>query len=323
MPEPMSLNGLNPLEYEHPFDAKALDALQKTPGLDLLVRQWNKLAIERYCTILYTGSNLKVTKDGFPKIHRLLDKVCEVLNLAQRPALYLEWGYHINGFTIGVENPIIVLTSGAIDLLDEGELLYLIGHEVGHIKSRHTLYHQMGSFLPVLADKFGRATLGLGELLSAPLQLALLWWQRMSELTADRAGLLASQDIDLATRVMMKWSGMPLKYYGEMQFETFVQQAKEFEALDYNVLNRAVKYLTKMESTHPWTVMRAAELLRWIEGGDFHRILKRQTTDRVFKKYEGNLVFCRKCGLRLDGPERFCPTCGSQLRELANSQAEP
>ena len=316
---PIVLPGLHPYEYEHPFDAKALDALQVTPGLDTLVRQYNKLAVERVITVQYTGSNLRITPENYPKIHAMLDQVCSTINLPARPDLYLEWGYHINGFTAGIDHPIIVLTSGAIDLLSDDELLYLIGHEVGHIKSRHTLYHQMASYLPVIVDWVGRATFRLGqgaaELAVAPLQLALLRWSRMSEFTADRAGLLACQNTTTAAKVMMKWAGMPISHYEDMKLDTFIAQAKDFEKLDYEKLNKAIKFLSIMNSSHPWTVMRCAELLRWIESGEYQRVVDRTTADRLNIRHDNNAQFCRKCGYRLEGKERFCNSCGQQLRE--------
>ncbi len=315
MAEPRPITGLHPYEYEHPFDAMALDSLHSTPGLDTIVRQYNKQAVERMITVQYTGSNLCITPENYPNIHAMLDAVCTTINLPSRPDLYLEWGYHINGFTIGVDHPIIVLTSGAIDLLSQDELLYLIGHEVGHIKSRHTLYHQMAQFLPVIADMLGEATLGIGKLISMPLQLALLRWSRMSEFTADRAGLLACQNPTTAARVMMKWAGMPIRHYDDMKLETFIDQAKRFEALDYEKLNKAIKFLTIMNSTHPWTIMRAAELLRWVEGGEYQKVIDRTTADRLHIRQDGNTQFCRNCGYRLEGKERFCNSCGQQLRE--------
>ncbi|NLY02456.1 MAG: M48 family metalloprotease [Rhodopirellula sp.] len=319
MDDPIELTGLHPYEYEHPFDAKALDALQRTPGLDALIRQFNKHAVERLITVQYTGSNLRITKRSYPKIHRLLDIVCETINLPARPSLYLEWAYNIDGFTIGVDNPILVLTSGALDLLTDEELLYLIGHEVGHIKSRHTLYHQMADFLPFIADVVGQATLGLGKLIGSPLELALklalLHWSRMSEFTADRAALLACQNFDAASRVMMKLAGMPIRHYAEMKTEAFLDQARQFESLDYEKLNKAVKFLSIMGSTHPWTVMRSAELLKWVEGGDYEMVIQRKTGYRLRVRHEGNDQFCRNCGYRLKGSERFCNSCGTLLRD--------
>lgn len=311
--KPVKLNDLHPFEYEHPFDTKALDALQGQ-GVDTLVRKFNEHAIERFITIQYTGSNIKVTPANYPKIYELLEKACEIIHLPSKPSLYINWEYAVNGFTIGVENPIIVLTSGAIDLLDEKELQYLIGHEIGHIKSRHTLYHQMATFFPIVAELLGQVTLGIGAVLSKPVQWALMHWYRMSEFTADRAGLLACQDVDAAIRVMMKSSGMPTKYYNDLRFEAFVQQAKDFEELDYDNLNKYAKIVAIAESTHPWSVMRAAELLKWIDSGEYHQVLKRETRNRIKKRYDKGIAYCRNCKFRLpESSAKFCPSCGSQL----------
>lgn len=310
---PTPILDLSPFEYEHSFDAKALDALQRTPGLDTLIRQFNKLAIEKMITIQYTGSNLHVTASNYPKLHNLLRSTCEILNLPEIPDLYLTWEYSINGFTIGVDKPIIVLNSGAIDLLTDHELYYLIGHEVGHIKSRHTLYHQVGQFFPMIVDFIGAATLGIGKLFSAPLQLALLQWTRMSELTADRAGLLACQDINVAASVMIKWSGMPVRYHKDICIEHFIEQAKRFKSLDYENINKVIKFFSIIDETHPWTVMRTAELVNWINSGEYQNILDRKTKSRLNIISDGKVNKCRVCRSVVDSTGKFCGKCGTQL----------
>ena len=310
----VTLENLHPFEYEHPFDTQALDALQKTPGLDAAIRQYNKQAVERIMRIQYTGSNLQVSKSNYPEVLGALEQVCTTLNLPTLPDLFLAGKGDLDATALGAERPIVVLCSGAVDGLDEAELAFLLGHTVGHIKSRHTLYQQLADFLPLIADIVGQATFGFGKLLSSPLQLALMRWSRMSMFTADRAGLLACQDRDVAMRVMMKWAGLPSKYTDDAKLESFLQQARDFEELDYDNLNKAVKLLVIMDSTHPWTVMRAAELVGWIESGDYERVLNRETTDRTFTRVEGELTFCRKCNHRLKGSEKFCPTCGAALQ---------
>ena len=126
------------------------------------------------------------------------------------PELYIAPG-EINAITAGVERPLIVLYAGAVDLLTPEELLFVMAHEVGHIKSAHVLYYQIAEFIPVIGEIVGAATFGLGEFFGAGLQLALLRWKRMSEYTADRAGLLACKDAEVALRTMMKLAGLPAK----------------------------------------------------------------------------------------------------------------
>ena len=151
------------------------------------MRKYNKHAIERVLRLQFTGSALKVNKNNFPDIYALLEEACDNLQLNHLPELYITWDYSVNGFTTGSENPLIVLHSGAVDLLTPEELLWLIGHEVGHIKSGHMLYHEMGEIIPIMGDIIGSATLGIGGIVGMGLEAALFHWHRMSELTADRA----------------------------------------------------------------------------------------------------------------------------------------
>ncbi len=222
---------LNPREYEHEFDRKALNTLEGTPGLEKLARKFNKHAMERVFRLQYTGSNIKVNESNFPEIYQILEEACTNLGLKNIPDLYISWDYSVNGFTTGSENPLIVLHSGAVDLLTREELLYLIGHEVGHIKSGHMLYYEMGQIIPILGDIIGSATLGIGALVSTGLEAALFHWHRMSEFTADRAGLLACQDHEIAINALIKMAGVPKQFFNKINKEEFINRPKNLRAM--------------------------------------------------------------------------------------------
>ena len=269
------LTGLDHASYEHPFDQKALAALEATPGLTLIGKFITKNMVERVYTVQYTGSNLKVTKDNYPKIYEYLQYACQILDIKNVPDLYIRWGYEINAMTVGSENPIIVLNSGLIDLCDDDEIMFVIGHECGHVKSNHMLYHMMAQVLNFIID-----SIPFGNIAAAPIQYALYYWDRMSEFTADRAGLLCCQNKDAAIRAFMKMAGMPIKQFDDMNYETFIQQATEFKQLDYDSLNKIIKFISIADASHPWTVMRAAELLNWILDGEYKGFIGREATSR-------------------------------------------
>lgn len=260
------LSGLDHTQYEHPFDKKALGALESTPGLGIVGNFITKHTIERIYTVQHTGSNLKVTKDSYPRIYEYLEYACQILDIKKIPDLYLQWGYNINACTVGSENPIVILDSGLIDLCDDDEIMFVIGHELGHIKSNHMLYHMMAQVLNICID-----SIPFGTIAAAPLQFALFYWNRMSEFTADRAGLLCCQNKDAAVRAFMKMAGMPIKHFSEMNYQCFIQQATEFKQLDYNAMNKAIKLISIADESHPWTVMRASELLNWMNSGEYNK----------------------------------------------------
>lgn len=262
------LKGLDQTQYEHPFDREALNALESTPGLTVAGKYVTKQTIERIYTIQYTGSNLKVTAENYPDIYEYLDYACKILDLDRKPELYIQWGYGINAFTIGAEKPIVVLNSGLIDLCDDDEKMFIIGHELGHIKSNHMLYHMMAQVINYIIDAIPG-----GGIVAAPLKYALLYWDRMSEFTADRAGLLCCQNKDAAIRAFIKMAGLPINQFNKMDELAFLQQAKDFDSLDYENLNKFFKIISIIDSTHPWTVMRSAELMKWVENGFFNKLM--------------------------------------------------
>lgn len=263
------LKGLDHSQYEHPFDQKALSTLENTPGLSLVGNFITKHTIEKIYTVQYTGSNLKVTSENYPKIYEYLQYACQILDLPKVPELYIEWGYSINAFTVGSENPIIVLDSGLIDLCDDDEIMFVIGHEASHIKSLHTMYQMMAQLIDICIDSIPG-----GNLVAGPLQYALYYWNRMSEFTADRGGLLCCQNRDAAVRAFMKMAGAPIKEFENLHYDTFIQQATEFKSLDYDAMSKVIKMISVLDNSHPWTVMRAAELLKWADGGDYERLVK-------------------------------------------------
>ncbi len=312
---PIILTGLSPQAYEHPDDAAALNALRHTGGVETLVRKVNAWGFERLLRIQTTGSYLRVTPDNFPKLWSIFAAARDRLSLPITPEFYIKNEEDTNAFTAGVQKPIIVVNSGAVDHLEDDELLFVIAHEMGHIKSGHVLYYQIASYIPVLGGVFGDLTLGLGNLLSMGLQATLLHWQRTSELTADRAGLLACQDAETAFRALMKMAGLPHKCSHQVNVEDFLAQAREFENLDVTTIDKVAKFLSISGSNHPWTVMRAKELLGWIDSGAYDSLLK---APRLPPSAGAESVrrFCDQCGTKAENNGAYCSKCGHHLLTL-------
>lgn len=312
MTNPQILTGLRSSDYEHPFDRRALNALEGTPGFEYLMKKFWEYGIETMLTVQCTGSNLQVTKANFPKLYEVFEHACSTLDLPLKPRLYFQLAADINAYATGVENPIVVLSSETVDRMTDEELLFIIGHELGHIKSNHVLYQNMGQVIPILGSYVGQVTFGVGNMISLGLTLALQNWRRMAEFTADRAGLLACQSYESAASAMVKLAGLPLKHYDKNITADFMQQAKDFEELDYENLSKVAKVMATLTATHPWTVQRAAELHRFHNDGMMDTIMTSLTTDRevsVSTKADA----CPACGTELDGDAKFCGGCGKRL----------
>lgn len=306
------LANLRPQAYEHPNDRSALDALSKTAGFDRLVSKLNEWSLDRLLRVQLTGSYLQATSDSFPQLHAALRECCQILDIPTMPALYLAPGT-LNAFTAGVSDPIILLNTATIELLEPDELVFVIGHEIGHIKSGHVLYYQMAEVVPALLEMLGAIAGAFGT----GLEIALLHWKRMSEFTADRAGLLACQDAGVALRTMTKLAGLPATFYNRFNTEDFIEQARAFESMNSDKLTLVAKALSTMGATHPWTVMRAQQLLVWAERGEFERVLDGAIKPPLPQAQK----FCTKCGNTLNDARAFCPNCGAPIErsKAANS----
>jgi len=304
------LVGLSSREYEHPWDRQALQVLERTPGLPMVVKKLMEFGVDRYYRAIFTGSYLRISKTNFSDMHDVMSTAAQTLDIDTLPDFYMMPSYEINAFTTGVAIPLICANTGCIDQLTRKELLWLLGHELGHIKSQHVLYSQMAQILPVIGEIVGTATLGIGGLVSQSIQIPLLMWARKAEFTADRAGLLACQDIDIAASALMKMSGVPARFHTKIDQHDFMEQARQFESIDGGS-DKFWKAISIMSSTHPWTVMRAAELQKWIDSGDYNKVLKRQTKKSAVPS--GPSRFCNQCGNKMEAEDKFCRMCGNEL----------
>lgn len=287
------LFGLESREYEFPLDRKALMALTALPGFDKIINAFLNWTWVKWELIEMKGSNFHVTKQSCPELYNQVMEACHTLNLTDFPHIYTKWGYYVNAYTMGYKDTTsLVLYSGAIDLLDKDEQNFIIGHELGHIKSNHCLYHNMAlkisqfiSDVPLIGDLMGTV------------RYLLMYWYRMSEFTADRAGLLACQNEEAVMRSIIKMAGVPQKYYQSVDRNAILEQAREFEVL-LSGDEQIMKNLSILDDTHPWTILRAAELIKWIESGEYENIIK---------AHKGKC--CTTCKKQVPSAVEHCPYC--------------
>jgi hypothetical protein len=156
-----------------------------------------------------------------------------------------------------------------LDLLDDDELRFVLGHELGHVLSGHALYTTM--LMQLLRVSNALSWLPIGAFGLRAVIAALYEWSRKAELSSDRAGLLATQDPAAALRCHMKLaSGGKLD---DLDIAAFRAQGEEYLGPP-DVRDSVLKLLLLENATHPFAVVRAAELQRWIDAGDYTRVLR-------------------------------------------------
>ncbi len=277
--------GISSRAYEHPADRSALVALRKLSGFDTVFKALSGLLPERSLRLLFLSDSVRVGEQQFPHLHRMLLDACYTLDLKKVPPMYVTQDPQPNAMCIGLDEPVIVLTTGLVELLDEEEMRTAVGHEVGHALSGHAVYRTILLFLTGLALKV--AWIPLGNVAIMALVTALREWFRKSELSADRAGLLVGQDLRASMRGLMKLAGG--NHLHEMNVDAFLEQAEEYEA-GGDLRDSVLKILNVLPRSHPFATVRAAELKKWAAGRDYQRIMDghypRREDDKDTSVYE-------------------------------------
>ncbi len=261
-------------DYVHPADSRALAALKTIPGIDTALKKLLQVTGESAIRVIFTASAVKVTPKQCPDLYAKLQIACATLGV-DMPELFVQQNPTVNAFTGGVKHPVIVLHSQLIERLDDEEVLAVIAHEVGHIHAEHVLYLTAAHLLELLANAaIATAPIAniVAQIISGTMRAAILAWARRAELSCDRAALLVTQDADIIGRTMMKLCGGT--YASKVDYEQFLAQARDFQKnYDEKALDRFWADIITSGLTHPFPVWRVSEILKWVEDGQYQRLM--------------------------------------------------
>lgn len=257
---------ISPTAWEHPADRAALNALRKIPGFDLVLRKLVGLFGEKSIRLTFKANAVRVSETQYPWIHEQLVAVCDTFDVAEPPQLYVSQTPLVNAGAVGLDDPFIVLNSSTIEILEREEVEAIIAHEMGHIMSGHALYRTMLFILM----RFTFTRYPLAGVAVRPVMYGLLEWSRKAELSCDRAGVLATQRPEVMMSALMKIAGGTRGE--ELDLDAFIAQSDEYRD-GGDTLDGIYKVLAALGATHPFSVVRVAELRDWIDSGDYQRIL--------------------------------------------------
>ena len=211
------------------------------------------------------------------------------LDLPFSPVVFLGESPHMNALTTGVKDPVIVVRSALLDQMQDRELVAILGHELGHIHAEHPLYQSVAHALLQGGAMASQAV----RLLGLPIRRALLRWSRCAELTADRAGLLASRDLGACIGVMLTFAGgnrPGIAGRTQMRLAPFIQQCRELARLraQHSLDDALSSYLT-LDRSHPHVAWRVMHLIEWVEHGSYLNILSGEYPRRPRRSREAAL----------------------------------
>jgi Zn-dependent protease with chaperone function len=253
--------------YEHPADRAATAALKAVPMLDTVVRKLIEWGFERAMRQFHLGNSVKVGEQQLPELWASQVAMCHILDMPEIYNLYVTTPVLGVAQAVGTTKPILVMDSMALRNLGTGEQRALIAHELGHILSDHMVYMTALNILLSVGSPLG---IFLGIPFRA-VRAVLLEWYRAAELSCDRAATIAVRDPQIVCRLHMVLSaGMPAS---DLNLDAFMTQALEYETWD-DPSDRVRRFFNELGKTHPDAVRRVSEVMKWVQSGDYDRIIR-------------------------------------------------
>ncbi len=146
------------------------------------------------------SEGIRLTPRLSPRVYGIFESACNNLGLDTSAEIFCLQAPSVNAVAIldvtetGTKS-LIGLTSAALEQLEDAELASIIGHELGHFLFEHNRFNALKNFDPqnpalTVLPPFG--------------ETLFLRWQKKTEISADRAGLVASRDLKASLRSLMK-----------------------------------------------------------------------------------------------------------------------
>ena len=234
-------------------------------AINLYYGQWqDKLTIN-----LANAKNIKVTEEQYPWLHQMVSQAANALDI-KMPHTYLVFAESPNAYVTNVTEPVLVIHSGLIEIMSPPELLFVIGHELGHIKFKHVLAHEIvgisyNAINQIVPTETLRAIIAKGILFT------FLKWSREAEISADRMGMILVGSEEIASKALIKLiSGLDDKY-GQINIEAFIKQKSKAENAAFD-LTKIPVLLKEATSTHPFIGSRVEALYQYQNSSEYTKL---------------------------------------------------
>jgi uncharacterized tellurite resistance protein B-like protein len=191
-------------------------------------------------------SSLRLTKTLAPMLHEIGEHCKNTLKLKADIEFFVYQGDTFNASCYPPDDNrlYIILSSGILERFTKEELIFVVGHEIGHVLFEHFDY-------PV------RQILDQGENHLAPIHAMKLYaWNRNAEISADRVGLLCCQNFEAVGRTFFKLSSGVTTDSLDFKLSAYIEQFIDLE----EVLNDANHDPSDWYSSHPFSPLRIKAL---------------------------------------------------------------
>lgn len=196
-------------------------------------------------------NSLNINKEMLPRVEDVILEVCEKLQLDRsyvKGYIYSSNDLQAYCYSTQRQECIIQISSRLIELLDQSELMFIVGHEIGHFLLGHGVVHTSENKVNMYSSRF-------------------------QELSADRIGVISTNDEKASYRAIIKIASGLGSEYLRFDLNRFLKQINNVN-LDIG---------ESLKNTHPSLLIRSRAIL-W-----FNIFLKQEYSYDSKKELDKNI----------------------------------
>lgn len=253
-------------------DGKAMSALRSISALNTAAKAISSRVGRRWIEVTFNG--VLLSEKQLPDIYFQAVRAARILGMSHMPDVYVSgerpWDCH----TYGSDNDAFIVIGSALASSFRGaDLSFLLAREMGHVRAGHALWKTVSRFLvgeqargnAMSNGVLGFLSLSPTALIESAIETPLMAWARQAEITADRAGLLAVGDEEVARRVLLSWSLKSAFLYNRINVAAWLEQQASSDdgAMKLSeMMTTSTPYITRRLSL-TMQFARSEELKRW------------------------------------------------------------
>ena len=252
-------------------DGQAMSKLQSISALQTVVRNVSDKVGRPW--IESTFNAIRLGPRQFADVWNQAVLAARILGLPKMPDVYISGDQMWNTYTYGTEDSsfIVLGTSHLINFAGD-ELLFVLAREMGHCRAGHALWNTVLRFVAGdVSVHTGLLSNGLinainpAKLIQGAIDLPLMAWSRQSDVTADRAGLMAVGDEALVRRVLLAWSIRSARLLQQVNIEEWMKQesASDDSMTKFSEMTTSSSMYTTRRLRLLGQAAHEAELMRW------------------------------------------------------------
>ncbi len=197
---------------------RTLDKLRPVRmALEATVHTWQTVARAELL-----NNAIKTSQRELVRVHAATERAAATLHITM-PTVYVATNPGQGGLAHAFgtnDDAYVVLGRALVDQLTDAELVHVVGQQCGRIQNGHVVFETALYYLEHFANRFV-------QWIVKPATLALRGWARRAVITADRAGLICTRDLDVSQAALLKLVLGPSDLVQQLNAEAFLKQLYE------------------------------------------------------------------------------------------------